>query len=345
MGHHSDGGVGDHRGRGGVWPVGRFASRVHDRDVIVRSYEPYERTRETPSTDRSRWPVAGRCRRATGRSRAVAFAGVWAFVWTGRQGARGDARCNVRTGSTPRSGGSARHGVEGVRVEPLAEDLGVTKGSFYWHFKDRPDLLDAVLEEWEATDTRLIDAAVEPGTPAERMSRFVELITASARNPDQAAVESAVLAWAQVDPVVAERVARVEATRVRNTERLLLDLGFPPDGAGEVGRSGLHDLRGDDEPRETRCEVSAAAELGVSRSAARSGSASGGCSTQAAGGSLTVVVSSPVVWPPPTSIGTSVSSARRAGPARRRWGRNGGRARSRRRLRRPSRWRRRASWC
>ena len=198
----------------------------------------------------------------------------------------------------------ARHGVEGVRVEPLAEDLGVTKGSFYWHFKDRPDLLDAVLEEWEATDTRLIDAAVEPGTPAERMSRFVELITASARNPDQAAVESAVLAWAQVDPVVAERVARVEATRCPEHGAAAARPRVPAGWGGEVGRSGLHDVRGDDEPRDLRCEVSAAAELGVSRSAARSGSASRGASTQAARRSLTVVVSSPVVWPAPTPIGT-----------------------------------------
>ena len=187
----------------------------------------------------------------------------------------------------------------------------MTKGSFYWHFKDRPDLLDAVLEEWEATDTRLIRRGGGTGHPGGTDVPLRGADHGIGEEPDQAAVESAVLAWAQVDPVVAERVARVEATHVRNTERLLLDLGFPPDGAGEVGRSGLHDLRGDDEPRETRCEVSAAAELGVSRSAARSGSASGGCSTQAAGGSLTVVVSSPVVWPPPTSIGTCVVGRRR----------------------------------
>lgn len=39
-------------------------------------------------------------------------------------------------------------GVDGVRVESLARKLGVTKGSFYWHFKNRQDLIDALLERW-----------------------------------------------------------------------------------------------------------------------------------------------------------------------------------------------------
>ena len=40
-------------------------------------------------------------------------------------------------------------GVEAVRVERLSRDLRVTKGSFYWHFKDREELLELLLREWE----------------------------------------------------------------------------------------------------------------------------------------------------------------------------------------------------
>src|ERR1017187_2761901 len=40
-------------------------------------------------------------------------------------------------------------GVEAVRVEKLARNLRVTKGSFYWHFKGREELLDLLLREWE----------------------------------------------------------------------------------------------------------------------------------------------------------------------------------------------------
>jgi AcrR family transcriptional regulator len=52
-------------------------------------------------------------------------------------------------------------GVEGVRVEKLARTLGVTKGSFYWHFKDRADLLDAMLESWRSSATFAIMDEVE----------------------------------------------------------------------------------------------------------------------------------------------------------------------------------------
>ena len=43
----------------------------------------------------------------------------------------------------------AEKGLDGIRVEVLAKRLKVTKGSFYWHFKDRRDLLDAVLKTWK----------------------------------------------------------------------------------------------------------------------------------------------------------------------------------------------------
>jgi AcrR family transcriptional regulator len=122
----------------------------------------------------------------------------------------------------------AESGVDAVRVERLARDVGVTKGSFYWHFKDRADLLEAVLREWEATTERVSRALPEDATPSERMERFLELITASAADADQAALENAVLAWAQKDSAVAERVAAVEARRTADAEQLLAELGFPP---------------------------------------------------------------------------------------------------------------------
>jgi AcrR family transcriptional regulator len=122
----------------------------------------------------------------------------------------------------------AESGIEAVRVELLARDLGVTKGSFYWHFKDRGDLFEAVLREWEATTDRVSGSLPEDASPAERIERFLELITASAADPDQAALENAVLAWAQSDAAVAERVAAVEARRTADAERLLAELGFPP---------------------------------------------------------------------------------------------------------------------
>ena len=46
----------------------------------------------------------------------------------------------------------AERGVEGLRVDRLARDLGVTKGSFYWHFKNRDELFDALAKFWGETE-------------------------------------------------------------------------------------------------------------------------------------------------------------------------------------------------
>ena len=57
----------------------------------------------------------------------------------------------------------AAHGPDGLRIMAIAEKLGVTKGSFYWHFRDRPALLAALLEEWEKLATLAIIDEVEAG--------------------------------------------------------------------------------------------------------------------------------------------------------------------------------------
>jgi AcrR family transcriptional regulator len=52
-------------------------------------------------------------------------------------------------------------GLGAVKVEAVARDLGTTKGSFYWHFTDRPALVRAVTERWEARETDRFIAAAE----------------------------------------------------------------------------------------------------------------------------------------------------------------------------------------
>ena len=43
----------------------------------------------------------------------------------------------------------AAGGADAVRIEPLAQALGVTRGGFYWHFDDRRALLEEILDAWE----------------------------------------------------------------------------------------------------------------------------------------------------------------------------------------------------
>jgi AcrR family transcriptional regulator len=67
----------------------------------------------------------------------------------------------------------AEQGVAAVAVEPLARRLGVTKGSFYWHFATRDALLDAALRRWEQADTEGLIAQVERiGDPRERLQEL-----------------------------------------------------------------------------------------------------------------------------------------------------------------------------
>ena len=48
-----------------------------------------------------------------------------------------------------------------MRIEPLAQALGVTRGGFYWHFKDRQALLDELLDTWERRSTDEVLERVE----------------------------------------------------------------------------------------------------------------------------------------------------------------------------------------
>src|SRR4051795_9994247 len=57
----------------------------------------------------------------------------------------------------------ARGGPEAVRIEPLARELGATKGSFYWHFNDRAGLLEALLDSWERTVVDDVIAQIDAG--------------------------------------------------------------------------------------------------------------------------------------------------------------------------------------
>ena len=63
-----------------------------------------------------------------------------------------------------------------VRVEPIARKLGVTKGSFYWHFTDRDELVRAALDLWEERGTtRVIDKASRVADPVERVVSLFEM--------------------------------------------------------------------------------------------------------------------------------------------------------------------------
>lgn len=117
-----------------------------------------------------------------------------------------------------------REGIERVRIERLAADLGVTKGSFYWHFRDRQDLLDRLIEYWfrEMTETVFALARRFEGNPRERL----EAVLADITGRERARYDIAVRAWAQADKKAARAVRDVDERRLEFLEALLRDLGI-----------------------------------------------------------------------------------------------------------------------
>lgn len=116
-----------------------------------------------------------------------------------------------------------RGGVGSVRIEKLARELGVTKGSFYWHFSDREALLEALLEEWESEADLLIGAIGAPpavGMPA-LLERLAHNVVASERGDVPS--DAAIFAWAAVDPRIAQRVDAAETERVSLLAALIGD--------------------------------------------------------------------------------------------------------------------------
>jgi AcrR family transcriptional regulator len=148
-----------------------------------------------------------------------------------RKPARGKAGAETRAGESDwiRAGLSllGRAGIEAVRVEPLAERLGVTKGSFYWHFKDRDALHAAMLETWRVDTTRNAIERVETESVS-KADRLTRLIGLAANNAWIARLEIAIRAWAKTDERAARAVAQIDRQRMDYIASLLRDLGIEP---------------------------------------------------------------------------------------------------------------------
>ena len=134
----------------------------------------------------------------------------------------------------------AKGGTEAVAVEPLARKLGVTKGSFYWHFADRKALLEATLERWERESTEAVIAATrQVADPRERLVRLGEEAFGEVPRDDEVsggeilrrrAFEMAVSDAAD-DAVVRPFLRRVTERRIGYLEECYLALGLSADDA------------------------------------------------------------------------------------------------------------------
>ena len=117
-------------------------------------------------------------------------------------------------------------GPEGLRVEPIARELGATKGSFYWHFKDLPDLQMSMLAYWELAATHRIIARLEAlprGWP--RLDALMHAVNLPHDDQGGAGAEAALRAWGRTFAPAGEAVARVDAQRLAFLRDCLTDCG------------------------------------------------------------------------------------------------------------------------
>lgn len=121
----------------------------------------------------------------------------------------------------------AEQGIHGVRVELLAKRLGVTKGSFYWHLKDRSALFDAMLEEWRRSTTldiiARLDRAGEPYTV--RLRKLLRLPLAGQKSVHAANVELSIRLWGRRYPKAQTALEEIDQLRLQHMRGLLEGCG------------------------------------------------------------------------------------------------------------------------
>jgi AcrR family transcriptional regulator len=101
-------------------------------------------------------------------------------------------------------------GVDDVKVDVLARRLKVTRGSFYWHFKSRQELLNALLEDWEANNRREI-AVIEALVETEGNGMLTELFRIwLGEDPSFPAFDIAIRAWARKAPAVLKLMREID---------------------------------------------------------------------------------------------------------------------------------------
>jgi AcrR family transcriptional regulator len=123
-------------------------------------------------------------------------------------------------------------GVDAVKVEPLASMLEISRSSFYWHFKNRQDLLNALIEYWTEVNDRVLRSLIEPHEtdPKGRVElakhRLRQLVTLFIDERQFSSdFDMAMREWARKDDTVAKEVARIDRQRIAHLQKIFQAMG------------------------------------------------------------------------------------------------------------------------
>jgi len=122
----------------------------------------------------------------------------------------------------------ASGGGDKVRGESLAKNLGVTKGSFYWHFKDREQFLDELLSFWAEQSTQTV--ITNPNYPTDSKER-VRAVAEDIVRRDLGKMDPHIRSWTQYDKRRGKVVAKIDKMRFEFLRALFLAAGFSITGA------------------------------------------------------------------------------------------------------------------
>ncbi|MFC4334335.1 TetR/AcrR family transcriptional regulator [Salininema proteolyticum] len=123
-------------------------------------------------------------------------------------------------------------GIGGVSVEPLARRLGTSKGSFYWHFKNRDSLIQAAMELWEKVGTDEVIAELEDDKAASPRDKLRALLSRVLSFGMASRIETSLLASAD-HPLVGPVLERIGRKRIGYVAAQFEEMGM----AGESARS------------------------------------------------------------------------------------------------------------
>lgn len=127
----------------------------------------------------------------------------------------------------------AEKGVQALAIEPLARRMGITKGSFYWHFSSRESLLEQALQRWEEHDSRNLSRSLgEIDQPRDRLISFFRRVGKEKLTHEVYSQLCASSGHPQVTPVL-ERVAN---RRMAHLSAAFREMGMPQDQARNQAR-------------------------------------------------------------------------------------------------------------
>jgi AcrR family transcriptional regulator len=122
----------------------------------------------------------------------------------------------------------AKHGFIALKAEPMAKAMGVSRGSFYWHFADIGAFHRGILEHWRDVAVERIIADIEALPPD---GNALQALLTRAFGGKPPLLEGAMRSWAARDPVARSAVQAVDARRMGYIEKLLVDAGLPSEVA------------------------------------------------------------------------------------------------------------------